>query len=207
MKKILLLNLAAVFVGIAGAQVAKAETSDLGLFVEPGITYEMGKTKTDWVFPFSSSTGDANGLGVMGRVGLHVYDIVFAGLDARYSMINFKDSTVNYNADAAGFNWGPMVGVQTPVFGIRVWGNYIVGGFLDPKASGSFDVKLNNPTGYRVGVGGRFMMFSVNLEYQNLKYDSLAIESLGGYNANSNLSSVKPTQESWIVSASFPISI
>ena len=211
MKKTLLLNLAALFVGIAspliGICTASAETSELGLFVEPGVTYEMGKTKTDWP-GFSSSSGESSGFGLMGRLGLHVYDIVFAGVDARYSMPNFKDSSVNYSADATQFNWGPMVGIQTPVFGIRVWGNYIVGGFLDPKQSGNgFDVKLNNPTGYRVGVGGRFLMLSVNLEYQNLKYDSLSVESFGGFSVNGNYTSVKPTNESWIVSVSFPISI
>ena len=207
LKKTLLLSLAAMTFGLGVSNVAKADTSAAGLFVEPGITYERGTTKTDWPSPFSSSTGESNGLGLMARVGVHVADILFVGLDGRYSMPNFKDSAVNYSADATQFNWGPLVGVQTPIFGIRVWGNYVVGGFLDPKASGNFDVKLNNPTGYRIGVGGRFLMLSVNLEYQNLKYDSLTLESFGSYNANSNFSSVKPTNESWIVSVSFPISI
>ena len=121
-------------------------------------------------------------------------------------MTNFKDSSVNYSADATQFNWGPVVGVQTPVFGIRVWGTYIAGGMLDPKASGNFDVKLENATGYRVGAGMRWMMLSLNLEYQNLKYDKLNVENIGGF-TNGQFNDVKPKNESWIASVSFPFDL
>lgn len=175
-----------------------------GLFVEPGVTYERGTTKTDWPLIATDSSGESNGLGLMGRLGFHVADIVLLGVDARYSMPNFKDSSVNYSADATQFNWGPMVGIQTPVFGLRVWGTYVAGGMLDPKASNSFDVKWEDSTGYRIGAGLRFMMLSCNLEYQNLKYDKLTVENAGGLTLGS-FSSVKPKNESWIVSVSFPL--
>jgi hypothetical protein len=194
------------FVKTAGAQ---ESPSDVGLFLEPGVSYELGKTTTDWPTPFTNSTGESNGLGLMGRMGLHVADIFFVGLDARYSLTAFKDSSVNYSADAQQFNWGPLIGVQTPLYGIRVWGNYVAGGFLDPKASGSpaLDVKLEEPTGYRLGVGGRYMMLSINLEYQNLQYNKLSLESVGPFSANTSFSNVKPKNESWIVSVSFPFAI
>ncbi len=214
MKKTLLLNITALFIAIGTFTIgntvrAQSEPSDVGLFLEPGVSYEMGKTTTDWPSPFRNSTGESNGLGLMGRVGLHVADIFFVGLDARYSMTTFKDSSVSYSADAQQFNWGPLVGVQTPLFGIRVWGNYVAGGFLDPKASGSpsLDVKLEEPTGYRLGVGGRYLMLSINLEYQNVQYNKTTLEAVGSYSAGQSFSSVKPKNEAWIVSVSFPFSI
>lgn len=212
MKKIFITNMAALIVALGTMSIAQNanaqhDPSDVGLFVEPGVTYEMGKTKTDWPTPFSSSTGESNGLGLMGRVGLHVADIFFVGLDARYSMPGFKDSSVNYSSDASQFNWGPMIGVQTPLYGIRVWGDYVAGGFLDPKASGNLDVKLEEANGYRLGAGLRYLMLSINLEYQNLQYNKTTLESIGSFSTNTNFSSVKPKNESWIVSVSFPFSI
>lgn len=174
-----------------------------GLFVEPGVTYEKGSTRTDWPLIATDSTGDSNGFGLMARLGFHIADIVLLGADARYSMPNFKDSSVNYSADATQFNWGPMVGVQTPIFGLRVWATYIVGGMLDPKASNSFDVKWEDGTGYRVGAGLRWMMLSFNVEYQTVKYDKMTIENAGGLTLGS-VTSVKPKNDSWIASVSFP---
>lgn len=207
MKKQLLAAVTLMLIAFGATSRAGADTSATGLFVEPGITYERGNTTVDWPSPFSNSTGESNGLGLMGRLGFHVADIVFIGLDGRYSMPNFKDSSVNYSADATQFNWGPLVGVQTPVFGIRVWGTYVAGGMLDPKASGAFDVKMEEANGYRIGAGLRFVMLSVNLEYQNLKYNKATLESVGSYNAGTSFDSVKPKNESWILSVSFPISI
>lgn len=185
---------------------AQADVSELGLFVEPGLTYERGNTRTDWPLVSNDATGESNGVGLMGRLGFHVADIVFVGLDGRYSMPGFKDSSVNYDSDATQFNWGPVVGVQTPIVGLRVWGNYVAGGWLDPKASGSFDVKLEDAQGYRVGAGFRYLMLSLNLEYQNLTYNKLNVENAGGFNFGS-FDSVKPKNESWIVSVSFPFDL
>ena len=206
MKKFLLIPLAAVAVIFSGATKAEAATDAVGLFIEPGVTYERGNTRTDWPLVSNDSTGESNGLGLMARLGFHVADIVFVGLDGRYSMPNFKDSSVNYSAEATQFNWGPVVGVQTPVLGIRVWGGYVAGGWLDPKASGSFDVKLEDGQGYRVGAGLRFLMLSLNLEYQNLKYNKLNVENAGGFTFGS-FDNVKPKNESWIVSVSFPFDL
>lgn len=207
MKKFLLVNAAAVLMVLAGGSFAKAETTGMGLFVEPGVTYERGVTHTDWPSVLNDSSGESNGFGLMGRLGFHVADIVFVGLDARYSMPNFKDSSVNYSADATQFNWGPVVGIQTPVFGIRVWGSYIAGGMLDPQASGNLDAKLEDATGYRVGAGLRFMMLSLNLEYQNLKYDKVSVQTSGGGINFGSFSNVHPKNESWIASVSFPFDL
>lgn len=203
MKKLILIPLVALAVIFTGISKAGAASSGIGLFVEPGVTYERGNTRTDWPAVLNDSTGESNGLGLMGRLGFHVADIVFVGLDARYSMPSFKDSSVNYSADATQFNWGPVVGVQTPLLGIRVWGGYIAGGWIDPKSSGSLDVKIEDAQGYRVGAGLRFLMLSLNVEYQQLKYGKVSVENAGGFNFGS-FDSVKPKNESWIASVSFP---
>lgn len=67
-------------------------------------------------------------------------------------------------------------------------------------------MKLEDSTGYRVGAGLRFMMLSLNLEYQKLEYGKLNIENAGGFTLGST-SNVKPKNESWILSASFPIDL
>lgn len=199
---------AAVLIALSTSTMAFAQERSVGgLFVEPGVTYERGDTTIDYPSPFQNSTGSANGFGLMGRLGVHVHEIVFLGLDARYAMPHFKDSSVSYDADATSFNWGPVVGIQTPLLGIRVWGNYVAGGNLDPKKSGNLDVKFEESTGYRVGAGLHWLMLSINLEYQNLKYGKAVLESIGGFNAGETFSSVKPKNESWILSVSFPLEI
>lgn len=179
-----------------------------GLFVEPMVTYNLGsKTTVNWPTPLNDSTGSANGFGLGARLGMHVGDVVFIAADGRYLMPKFKDSSVNYDSDATALNYGATVGVQTPVAGLRVWGTYIFGGELDPKASGNFDVKLSDAQGYRVGAGFYFTMVSINLEYQDLKYDKATLQSLGPINANASTNSVTLQDKAWIASVSFPIAL
>lgn len=200
---VLAAKVAAVLIALTTGATAFAQSAG-GLFIEPGVTYERGETTIDYPAPFSNSTGEANGFGLMGRLGFHLQDIIILGLDARYAMPKFTDSSVSYDAEATSFNWGPFVGIQTPLLGIRVWGNYVAGGFLDPKSSGNLDVKFEESTGYRVGAGIHWLMVSINLEYQNLKYNKAILESIGGFNPGSTFDSVKPKNESWILSVSFP---
>ncbi len=205
---IFLVKAAAVLIALSASSTAFAQSRSVGgLFLEPGLTYERGDTTVDYPAPFQNSTGSLNGFGLMGRLGVHVYDVVFLGLDARYAMPQFKDSSVSYDAEATSFNWGPLVGIQTPLFGLRVWGNYIAGGFVDPKASGSLDVKFEDSTGYRVGAGLHWLMLSINLEYQNLDYGKAILESICGFNANETFGSLKTKKESRILSVSFPLEI
>jgi hypothetical protein len=178
-----------------------------GLFVEPGLTYELGKTSVDYPAPLSNSSGEANGFGLTGRFGVHVHSAVFLALDARYAMPKFTDSSVSYDAQATSFNWGPVVGVQMPVAGLRVWGGYVAGGYLDPEASGAVDVKFQDSTGFRVGAGFRLAMLSLNLEYQNLSYGKAQLEKLGPFTPGTNFDSVKLENESWIASVSFPLEL
>ena len=207
------LALAAILIGVSFAhaqdeQPASESRTSAGLFVEPMVTYAVdSKTTTNWPTPFSDSTGSAKGWGLGARLGMHVGDVLFVAADGRYSMPKFKDSSVNYDADATALNYGATLGVQTPVAGLRVWGTYVFGGELDPKSSGNFDVKLSDAQGYRVGAGFYVAMISLNLEYQDLKYDKLTLQSLGSINASTSTNSVNLQDKAWIASVSFPISL
>jgi hypothetical protein len=186
---------------------AYAAVSEGGLFVEPTITFELGNSFVNYPAPISNSEGTVDGFGLGARVGGHISEIVFAGLDARIAMPQFKDSTVDYDAAALSTNWGPVVGVQMPVLGMRVWGTYVLGGELDPEKSSGLDVKFSGAKGYRVGAGFRFLMVSLNLEYQELTYDETNLESVGPFATNANLGGVELENKSWIAGVSFPLEL
>ncbi len=178
-----------------------------GMFVEPALTFENGSTEGNFPSPLRNSEGDISGLGFGLRGGAHLGDIVFLGLDLRYSMLSFKDSTINYDADATAFNWGPVVGVKLPIVGLRAWGSLILGGNLDPDASRNFNVKFSDASGFRLGAGFQLLLVSLNLEYQSIKYDHTELEQVGPFSSNSALNNVSLEQSSWVASVSFPLSL
>lgn len=199
----LLKTIAAASVLIVAAHTAQAqELSKGGLFLEPSVTYTSGEMKTTYPV-FNDSTEKTKGFGLGLRLGFHVYESVFVGADARYSMLDFDSSALNDNAEAKAYNYGVTVGAQTPVAGLRVWGTYILGGEIDPKQVGSVDVKFKDQKGYRVGAGLYVAMVSLNLEYQDTKYDTL--ESENGITGSTN--SITGEDKAWIASVSFPVSL
>ena len=141
-----------------------------GLYVEPGVTYQSYKSSITYPAPFSNSTGNVNGFGLVARLGFHIDEAFFVAADARYSHPDYKDSTNNLNSSATEYDLGPVVGIQMPVVGLRVWAGYILVSQLDPKGSNNVDYKFTDGTGYRVGAGFHVAMLSLNLEYQKLKY-------------------------------------
>lgn len=188
-------------------QIASADTSNSGLFIEPAFTYELGSAAVDYPTPLSSSTGSSNGLGLGAKVGFHLSEALFIALDGRYSMPQYKDSSVNYDAQAISTNWGPVVGVQMPNIGLRIWGALILGGELNPQKSGSFDVDFKKATGYRIGTGFRVFAVSLNLEYQQIKYSETILEQIGPFSSGSALNDVKLENKSWLIGVSFPLEL
>lgn len=184
-----------------------AEAADGGLFVEPAITYEKIDTKTNYPSPLSDSTGTVEGFGLGARLGFHVSEAFFLGADVRYSMPQVKDSSVSYDAKATSLNWGPVVGMQMPDMGLRIWAGYIMNGELDPEKSGNFDVKLQEATGYRAGVGFRVSSVSLNLEYQNIKYGRAVLEQVGPFSPGQSFNSVSPEAKGFVASVSFPLEL
>lgn len=196
--------------GLLLGQAAKGQEyseEQAGLFVEPMVTYSLSSTSVNYPSPLSNSEGSANGFGIGGRVGVHFAGVFFAGLDGRYSKLTFKEDSTNYDAPADAMNWGPVVGMQTPVVGLRVWGAFIAGANMNPERSGALDVKLNDGMGYRFGVGFRLLPVSANLEYQAINYSTTSLEALGPFSASTDFGSVELDDKSWIFSVSFPLSL
>ena len=186
---------------------AQENSEGVGVFIEPAITYEVGKTSVNYPSPFSNSEGTADGLGLGAVIGLHYNDRFYFGVSGRFSEPKFKDSSVDYDSSAPSMNWGPVVGLQMADIGLRFWGTYIAAGTMDPERSGSLDVKFSDGTGYRIGTGLKLYIVSLNLEYQNINYEKSTLESIGPFNPGSTFSGVDLENESWIVSVSFPLEI
>jgi hypothetical protein len=183
------------------------EPKNAGLFLEPALTYQQGEMKVTYPY-FNDSTEKTNGFGLGLRLGFHVYDSFFVAADGRYGKLHYDSSALGGSANAETSNLGLTVGAQTPLAGVRVWGTYVLTGGLNPDAIGStipVDVKFNNPKGYRVGAGVYIAMVSLNLEYQELKYDSTTLEKAGPITGNSD--DVKGTDKQYILSVSFPVAL
>lgn len=189
---------------IFGSSVTLAEDGG-GLFVEPAVTYET--SKFDVNYPGTSSDGKTNGFGLGARLGFHVSEVFFAGLDGRYSMLKIEDnnSVFNYDSDGAAYNWGPVVGIQMPDIGLRVWASYIVDARYNPDADGNLDFQFSKGKGYRVGAGFHLSSVSLNLEYQDVNYDRTDAQQLGPFTGS--FDDVELKNKTWIVSVSFPIEI
>lgn len=187
--------------GLISLLVPVAQAS--GILFEPAVTYEFGDTTVSYPQPVNNSTGTARGIGFGARVGFNFADVFFATVDGRYSMPQFKDSSVNYDAKAVATNYGPTLGFRLPIVGFRVWGTYVAGAEMNPEQSGNFDVKFTQGKGYRLGGGFGFILFNLNLEYQQIKYDNTNFEQVGPF-VGGNSNSVTLEDRSWIVSASFP---
>lgn len=207
MKKYYLVSLLSALMLTSIGAVAEEGSSgaNAGLFIEPGVTYETGKSTLDWPAPLSDSTGDVKGLGLVARLGFHVNDVLFVGGDARYSKPNFNNSANHYDASAENMNLGAVVGMQTPVAGLRVWGEYVFMGSLDPAKSNNVDVKFEDAKGYRVGVGFYVAMISLNLEYQKLSYGKSTLQQIGTIPVGSSLG--KLDDEAYIASVTFPLAL
>lgn len=190
---------------ISWSQLELGGENEYGFFVEPGLTFERGDSKV--TYPFDSSSGRVQGFGALLRAGGHVGDIFFAGLDGRISRPHFTDSSFGTESYANQWNWGLFVGAQTPWWGIRVWGTYVIGSELDPDADKSFDVKFTEGNGFRFGLGGRVYFFAVNLEYQEIVYDSTRLQSVGSQNTNLSFTGTEEKNKAFILSASFPFSL
>jgi hypothetical protein len=195
------------FSSVSFAQESGGGTKPFGIFVEPAVTYQLGKTSVDYPSPFSNSTGDNNGPGIAARLGIHLSEVVFVGVDARYAMTKFTDSAANSSSNATSYQYGPVAGIQMPNFGLRLWAAYVLGGELNPEESSNFDVKFLEAKGPRIGAGLRLMSVSLNLEYQDLTYGKTNLEKIGPFTGSTDFESVKLSEKAWIASVSFPIQL
>lgn len=177
-----------------------------GLFLEPMLTYQDLKADVEYPNTFlSDSSGSVKGAGLGLRLGGHVLDTLFLAADVRYSEPVYKDS--NFSANAKSQNYGLTLGMQMPIAGLRIWGTYVADGILDPKEDNNVDLKFKEAKGHRLGVGLHIAAFSVNLEYQSLKYGSTDLEKLGPFTNINAQDNISLTESGMIASVSFPITL
>lgn len=199
------MKLAFAIVVLMFSQVTIAQDNGGGFYVEPGVTYEFNSDSSlNLPSPLSNTSGSVEGLGASLKAGFHVSRIIFGGLDVRYSQPKFKDSSNNLETDSTSTNYGVLLGAQTGLYGIRAWGEYVFGGALDPKEDNGIDYKFEEANGWRLGAGIRVSMVSLNLEYQELKYDKTQA-SLAGVPVSSDSSEL--SNKALIGSVSFPFDL
>jgi hypothetical protein len=180
--------------------------SNGGLFIEPAITYESGTIDINYPAPFSDSKEDVKGYGLGLRAGLHFHEILFVAVDGRYSQPNYNSSALGESTNSTASNLGLSIGAQTPLFGLRVWGTYVMDGILNPDKVNLVDLEYTGMNGCRVGAGLYVAIVSVNLEYQETKYSGITIESLGPF-ADGSLNNLEAVQKSFILSVSLPLAL
>lgn len=186
-------------------------TSSGGFYLEPILSTSRSDSslKTSQLPIITDDTSgkmESNGLGL--KLGAHVGEIFLLGVDGRFSREKFNDSFYS-SAEGDSYNYGPTVAVQTPLFGIRLLGTYVMGGEFNPgSGKDGWDLKFRNPRGTRVGAGIYVAAVSINLEYQDLTYDTTDVEAVpvaGGINPEET--KVDFINRGYALSLSFPVEL
>lgn len=187
----------------------KSRISRGGLFLEPMLfaTQEDQTIKTSQIpLVAGDTTNDTRGYGVGLRFGGHISEVFLLGLDGRYARVDAGDSFYSQE-DANVYNIAPVVGLQTPLFGIRVLAGYVVAGENNPGTSSQgLDLKFKEATGWRLGAGVHVGAVGINLEYQDLTYNKTEIESLGQVAINNDVD-IDMESKGYALSVSFPIEL
>lgn len=179
-----------------------------GLFVEPMIAAQAVSSDigTSAIPLLSDTSGKVDGAGVGLRLGGHIGGVVFLAADARYNRDRLRDSSYG-EANADAYNYGVTLGAQTPYVGIRVWGTGILGGQMAPEAGNSgLKATFKDASGYRVGLGFHVGAVALNAEYQDLKYNTSTLNSIGSLNLDRD-TNIGMTERGPILNLSFPVEL
>lgn len=178
-----------------------------GLFLEPSLVYETGKGAIDFQ-SVAQPDGDVKGTGFGLRFGGHINDVFFLAADGSYSEPEFSDdSGANFSYDLKSWLAGITLGVQTPVVGLRAWGSYLPFGEieLDGRGSNDSNITYKDPRLWKIGLGFRVAVISLNLEYLTGDYTKMEVRNAGSmlsgtYNGDAS-------RDSWLASISFPLAL
>ena len=180
-----------------------------GLMLEP-ILFANQEDQTIKSSQIAGASGDnstsSRGYGAGLRFGGHLSEIFLLGIDARYSRVDTDSSF--YSKDGANvYNAAPFIGLQTPLFGIRVLAGYVVYGENNPGAGTSgLDLKFKQASGWRLGAGLHVGAIGLNLEYQDLTYNKTEIESYGQVASNTD-TNIDMESKGYGLTVSFPIEL
>ncbi len=192
--------LVAAVLSFSGASAfADGESNGTGLFLEPGVTYQVGESNIDYAGG-SNSAAVTRGFGLVGRAGIHVWERFFVAADARYAFLNFNDNSNNYQVKAQSWDIAPVVGFQMKDYGVRLYGGYVLAGNLDPKGKDGFDPKFEEATGWRVGAGLKLEQVSVNIEWQRIHYGKADLKRAG----SSTPTNIDYNPDGLVASVTFP---
>lgn len=183
---------------------AEERISRGGFFLEPMIFASQEDMSVE-TSGFGDTSGSARSYGAALRFGGHISEIALLGLDARYSKANI-DGTSYGDVDADVYNIAPMVGLQTPLAGIRLTAGYVLAGENNPDGGNTFDVKFKEAQGWRLGAGIHILAVSVNLEYQDLTYNTTEVESVGPLATSSDFD-VDANTQGYALTVGFPIEL
>lgn len=176
-----------------------------GLFIEPMLTYETGESEVDFPSPIGNSDSDYSGLGVGARLGFHIQESIFLGVDGRYSRISYENDDTDVDTEGSSYNFGPVIGFQMPTeLGLRVWAGFVMGE-IDLDEDNDYDISFEDGTGYRIGAGIKLSMVSLNLEYQNITYERTRLRNAGVFSGTTR--NVEAENSSYVLSVSFPIAL
>jgi hypothetical protein len=178
---------------------AESDSNGTGLFLEPGVSYSVTNSNVD--FPgATNSSASASGFGALLRAGVHVYDRFFVAADGRYSLPRFEDNAANISVSATAWDIAPVIGLQVPDSGPRLYVGYVVAGSLDPQSANDKDLSFTQAQGWRIGAGLMVKHVSVNIEWQRLHYGSNRLQS-----SSQTINGVSYNPEGLVASVTFPI--
>ncbi|MBC7743016.1 MAG: hypothetical protein H7061_12520 [Bdellovibrionaceae bacterium] len=179
-----------------------------GLYLEPMISaIREDSSINSAAFGTANSTGTTEGYGLGLRLGGHVSEILFLGIDGRYAKMSQTDAFFNKESSDV-YNFAPMIGVQTPIWGIRVLAGYVLLGENNPGANAQgVNLKFTEPRGWRLGAGLHAGPVGISLEYQNLMYNKTEIQSVGNVASGATVNNVDETTKGYALSLSFPVEL
>lgn len=175
-----------------------------GLFLEPGISYQVASGNVNYPAPMTNSAATHQGFGAIVRGGIHVFERFFVAADGRYALLNFEDNANAISVQARSWDIAPVIGMQMADWGGRAYVGYTLAGELDPESVHGFDYRFEQPQGWRAGFGLKMKMLSVNIEWQRLEYAKTQIQSAGTLPAGTTTAG-KHAAEGLIASVTFPI--